>query len=50
MQTVKPQKIGDGLAGNRDIEAYLKYKFVPAIWDVSRIRWNILMMIGRYRN
>ncbi len=34
MQTVKPQKIGDGLAGNRDIEAYLKYKFVPA--DLGR--------------
>lgn len=30
MQTTLPQKIGDGLAGNRDIEAYLKYKFVPA--------------------
>lgn len=30
MQTVLPKKIGNGLAGNRDIEAYLKYGFVPA--------------------
>lgn len=30
METIAPQKIGDGLAGNRDIEAFLKYKFVPA--------------------
>ncbi len=30
MENVKPQKIGDGLAGNRDIEAFLKYKYVPA--------------------
>ena len=34
MQTIPPQRIGDGLAGNRDIEAYLKHKFVPA--DVGR--------------
>lgn len=30
MQTVPPLKIGNGLAGNRDIEAYLTYRFVPA--------------------
>jgi predicted alpha-1,2-mannosidase len=30
MQTVPPRKIGNGLAGNRDIEAYLTYRFVPA--------------------
>jgi len=30
MQTTLPQKIGNGLAGNRDIESYLKYKFIPA--------------------
>lgn len=34
MQTVPPQRIGDGLAGNRDIEAYLKYKYVPS--DLGR--------------
>lgn len=34
MQTVPRQRIGDGLAGNRDIEAYLKYKYVPA--DLGR--------------
>lgn len=34
MQTVQPRKIGDGLAGNRDIEAYLKYKYVPS--DLGR--------------
>lgn len=25
-----PEHVGNGLAGNRDIEAFLKYKFVPA--------------------
>ena len=30
MQTTMPQRIGDGLAGNRDLEAYLKHKYVPA--------------------
>jgi predicted alpha-1,2-mannosidase len=34
MQTVMPQKIGDGLAGNRDIEAYLTYRYVPS--DLGR--------------
>ena len=30
MQTTMPQHIGNGLAGNRDLEAYLKHKYVPA--------------------
>lgn len=30
MQTTLPEKIGGGIAGNRDLEAYLKYKYVPA--------------------
>jgi len=30
MQTTPPQKIGGGLAGNRDLESYLKHKYVPA--------------------
>lgn len=30
MQTTLPQRIGDGLAGNLDLEVYLKYKYVPA--------------------
>lgn len=34
MQTVPPQRIGDGLTGNRDIEAYLKHKYVPS--DLGR--------------
>lgn len=34
MQTVMPQIIGDGLAGNRDIEAYLTYRYVPS--DLGR--------------
>lgn len=25
-----PERVGNGLAGNRDIEAFLKYRFVPA--------------------
>ncbi|MGV8877713.1 MAG: GH92 family glycosyl hydrolase [Sphingobacteriaceae bacterium] len=29
MQTVPAQKVGDGLAGNPDLEAYLKYHYVP---------------------
>lgn len=30
MQTTLPQRIGNGLAGNRDLATYLKHKFVPA--------------------
>lgn len=30
MQTTLPAKVGDGLAGNRDLAAYLQYKYVPA--------------------
>lgn len=30
MQTSMPQHVGNGLAGNRDLAAYLKYKYVPA--------------------
>ena len=30
MQTTLPERVGDGLAGNRDLAAYLKYKYVPA--------------------
>ncbi|WP_165025576.1 GH92 family glycosyl hydrolase [Dysgonomonas sp. ZJ279] len=30
MQTTLPQSVGGGFAGNRDLEVYLKYKFVPA--------------------
>ncbi len=29
MQTTLPQKVGNGLAGNRDLQAYLKYHYVP---------------------
>ena len=29
MQTTPATKVGGGLAGNRDLEAYLKYKYVP---------------------
>lgn len=29
MQTHLPERIGGGFAGNRDLEAYLKYKYVP---------------------
>ncbi|TKJ33445.1 MAG: hypothetical protein CEE38_20725 [Planctomycetes bacterium B3_Pla] len=30
MQTSPPEKIGGGLAGNRDMEAYLEHKYVPS--------------------
>ena len=30
MQTTLPQRVGNGLAGNRDLAAYLKYQYVPA--------------------
>ncbi len=30
MQTTLPEKVGDGLAGNRDLAAYLEHKYVPA--------------------
>ncbi|MFV0418392.1 MAG: GH92 family glycosyl hydrolase [Dysgonomonas sp.] len=30
MQTTPAQRVGDGLAGNRDLETYLKHKYVPA--------------------
>ncbi|MDO6605319.1 GH92 family glycosyl hydrolase [Arenibacter palladensis] len=29
MQTTKGEQVGGGYAGNRDLEAYLKYKYVP---------------------
>ena len=29
MQTTPPQKVGGGLAGNRDLVAYLKHQYVP---------------------
>lgn len=29
MQTTLPQRIGGGLAGNRDLETYLEHKYVP---------------------
>lgn len=29
MQTTPPQKVFNGFAGNRDLEAYLKYNYVP---------------------
>ncbi|XCF05922.1 GH92 family glycosyl hydrolase [Tamlana crocina] len=29
MQTTKGQKVGNGYAGNRDLEPYLKYSYVP---------------------
>jgi predicted alpha-1,2-mannosidase len=29
MQTTLPQKVGGGYAGNNDLEAYLKYQYVP---------------------
>lgn len=29
MQTTLGEKVGNGYAGNRDLEAYLKYKYVP---------------------
>ncbi|MGJ7029958.1 GH92 family glycosyl hydrolase [Niabella hirudinis] len=28
--TSKPERVGNGFAGNRDIESFLKYKYVPA--------------------
>ncbi|MBZ4192239.1 GH92 family glycosyl hydrolase [Niabella beijingensis] len=28
--TASPERVGNGFAGNRDIEAFLKYKYVPA--------------------
>lgn len=30
MQTTPPQKIGGGLAGNRDLKVYLEHKYVPS--------------------
>lgn len=30
MQTTPAQRVGNGLAGNRDLELYLKYQYVPA--------------------
>lgn len=30
MQTTLPEKVGEGLAGNRDLAAYLEHKYVPA--------------------
>lgn len=30
MQTTPAQRVGDGLAGNRDLKTYLKHKYVPA--------------------
>lgn len=30
MQTTLPARVGNGFAGNRDLESYLKYHFVPA--------------------
>jgi predicted alpha-1,2-mannosidase len=30
MQTTLPEKIGGGLAGNRDLEAYLQHRYVPS--------------------
>ena len=30
MQTTLPEKIGEGLAGNRDLASYLQHKYVPA--------------------
>ncbi|MGB5434681.1 MAG: GH92 family glycosyl hydrolase [Maribacter sp.] len=29
MQTTPGEKVGNGFAGNRDLEAYIKYKYVP---------------------
>src|SRR5690606_11750474 len=29
MQTTLPERVGDGLAGNRDLAAYLEHNFVP---------------------
>ena len=34
MQTNMPGVVGGGFAGNRDLEAYLKYKYVP--YDIGR--------------
>ena len=34
MQTTPAQKVGGGLAGNRDLVPYLKYKYVP--YDIGR--------------
>ncbi|MBK5196277.1 MAG: GH92 family glycosyl hydrolase, partial [Proteiniphilum sp.] len=34
MQTTPAQRVGKGLAGNRDLEAYLKYHYVPV--DLGR--------------
>jgi predicted alpha-1,2-mannosidase len=34
MQTTPAQQVGGGFAGNRDLEAYLKYKYVP--YDLGR--------------
>lgn len=30
MQTTPPASVGNGLAGNRDLEAFLRYRYVPA--------------------
>ncbi|GHT73717.1 hypothetical protein FACS189456_4460 [Bacteroidia bacterium] len=30
MQTTLPQRVGDGYAGNRDLDVYLQYHYVPA--------------------
>jgi predicted alpha-1,2-mannosidase len=30
MQTTLPARVGDGFTGNRDLEHYLKYKYVPS--------------------
>lgn len=30
MQTTPPQRVGDGLAGNRDLVTYLEHKYVPS--------------------
>ena len=30
MQTTLPQRVGGGLAGNRDLETYLEHKYVPS--------------------
>jgi len=34
MQTTAPRKVGGGFAGNRDLESYLQYKYVP--YDIGR--------------
>jgi len=51
MQTVPSQKVGRGYAGNRDLESYLQYHYVPA--DLGRFSntleysyddWTVSMM------